>query len=128
VSSFSQIHLAKPLVKVVLRKPSCLRGMRQIVLGRYALPVSDTAPQAAAGLLRPQGYGDAIRLHREPATGVAAEACRTLVGGVQRAATRRGPDVSGPAISLMLAMTGRAAGLSALSGDGLAVFADRVAG
>ncbi|MCW2546550.1 MAG: hypothetical protein JWN96_1010, partial [Mycobacterium sp.] len=47
--------------------------MRQIVLGRYARPVSDPAPQAAAGLLRPQGYGDAIRLHREPAAGVAAQ-------------------------------------------------------
>jgi uncharacterized protein (TIGR03083 family) len=56
------------------------------------------------------------------------------IGGLRLIATDvdwthgEGPEVSGPAISLMLAMTGRAAGLNALSGDGLAVFADRVAG
>jgi AraC-like DNA-binding protein len=38
----------------------------------YRVRVPDNAPSPAAGLLRPQGYGDAIQLHREPATGVAA--------------------------------------------------------
>jgi uncharacterized protein (TIGR03083 family) len=39
-----------------------------------------------------------------------------------------GPDVSGPALSLLLAMTGRAAGLAGLSGDGAAILAQRVGG
>jgi uncharacterized protein (TIGR03083 family) len=37
-----------------------------------------------------------------------------------------GPEVSGPAMSLLLAMTGRPAGLSELSGDGIADFSQRV--
>ncbi|HUZ39442.1 MAG TPA: maleylpyruvate isomerase family mycothiol-dependent enzyme [Streptosporangiaceae bacterium] len=37
-----------------------------------------------------------------------------------------GPEVSGPALSLLLAMTGRAAGLAGLSGDGAAVLSQRV--
>jgi uncharacterized protein (TIGR03083 family) len=36
-----------------------------------------------------------------------------------------GPEVSGPIISLLLAMTGRPAGLSALSGEGVATLAAR---
>jgi uncharacterized protein (TIGR03083 family) len=39
-----------------------------------------------------------------------------------------GPQVSGPGMSLMLAMTGRAAGLDDLSGDGAAVMGQRMAG
>jgi uncharacterized protein (TIGR03083 family) len=38
-----------------------------------------------------------------------------------------GPEVSGPAMSLLLAMTGRAAGLDGLSGDGAAVLGERMA-
>jgi uncharacterized protein (TIGR03083 family) len=37
-----------------------------------------------------------------------------------------GPEVSGPAASLLLAMTGRAAGLDQLSGDGVATLAQRL--
>jgi uncharacterized protein (TIGR03083 family) len=37
-----------------------------------------------------------------------------------------GPEVSGPALSLLLAMTGRAAGLDELSGDGAALLGQRV--
>ena len=37
-----------------------------------------------------------------------------------------GPEVSGPALSLLLAMTGRAAGLDGLSGDGAAVLGQRI--
>jgi uncharacterized protein (TIGR03083 family) len=37
-----------------------------------------------------------------------------------------GPEVSGPAMSLLLAMTGRPAGLDGLSGPGAAVLRDRV--
>jgi uncharacterized protein (TIGR03083 family) len=37
-----------------------------------------------------------------------------------------GPEVSGPAMSLLLAMTGRAAGLDGLSGDGVAALRDRM--
>jgi len=36
-----------------------------------------------------------------------------------------GPEVSGPGLSLLLAMTGRAAGLEELSGDGVALLTDR---
>src|SRR5664279_3825951 len=35
-----------------------------------------------------------------------------------------GPEVSGPGLSLLLAMTGRAAGLEELSGDGVALLTD----
>jgi uncharacterized protein (TIGR03083 family) len=42
--------------------------------------------------------------------------------------TGEGPDVTGPAISLLLAMTGRAAAVKDLSGDGLAVLASRMPG
>lgn len=38
-----------------------------------------------------------------------------------------GPDVSGPAASLLLAMTGREAGLAALGGEGAAILATRLA-
>jgi len=37
-----------------------------------------------------------------------------------------GPEVSGPAASMLLAMTGRAAGLDQLTGDGVATLAQRV--
>jgi uncharacterized protein (TIGR03083 family) len=37
-----------------------------------------------------------------------------------------GPEVSGPALSLMLAMTGRATGLDDLSGDGAALIGQRM--
>ena len=40
--------------------------------------------------------------------------------------TGTGPEVTGPMISLVLAMTGRPAGLSDLSGDGLATFRARM--
>jgi len=39
-----------------------------------------------------------------------------------------GPDVTGPALSLVMAMTGRPAGLDRLSGDGLATLRGRVVG
>jgi uncharacterized protein (TIGR03083 family) len=38
-----------------------------------------------------------------------------------------GPEVSGPAMSLLLAMTGRAAGLDGLSGNGVAALRERMA-
>jgi AraC-like DNA-binding protein len=38
----------------------------------YAVRVADKTLKAPAGLLRPQDYGDAITLHRAPATGSAA--------------------------------------------------------
>jgi hypothetical protein len=37
-----------------------------------------------------------------------------------------GPEVSGPGLSLMLAMTGRAAGLDDLSGDGATLIGQRM--
>ena len=37
-----------------------------------------------------------------------------------------GPEVSGPALSLLLAMTGRSAGLDGLTGDGAPMLAERV--
>ena len=37
-----------------------------------------------------------------------------------------GPEVSGPALSLLLAMTGRAAGMSELSGEGAATLGQRI--
>jgi uncharacterized protein (TIGR03083 family) len=40
--------------------------------------------------------------------------------------TGAGPEVSGPALSLLLAMTGRAAALDDLSGDGLATLRERM--
>jgi len=39
--------------------------------------------------------------------------------------TGTGPEVSGPALALLLAMTGRAAALDDLSGDGLATLRER---
>jgi len=39
--------------------------------------------------------------------------------------TSSGPEVSGPALSLLLAMTGRKAALEDLSGDGVAMLAAR---
>lgn len=39
-----------------------------------------------------------------------------------------GPEVSGPAASLLLAMTGRPAGMDGLAGEGLPTFSSRVAG
>jgi hypothetical protein len=39
-----------------------------------------------------------------------------------------GPEVTGPGLSLVMAMTGRPAGLARLTGDGLATFRSRVAG
>jgi hypothetical protein len=39
--------------------------------------------------------------------------------------TGAGPEVSGPLLSLVLAMTGRAAALADLSGDGLATLRSR---
>ena len=41
--------------------------------------------------------------------------------------TGDGPEVTGPALSLLLAMTGRDAGLVGLTGDGLPIFATRLA-
>ena len=38
-----------------------------------------------------------------------------------------GPEVSGPALSLLLAMTGRAAGLDGLTGEGAPILSERVA-
>ena len=61
-----------------------------------------------------------------------------IVGGKKRAArlTMRatdtdwsagsGPEVSGPAVSLMMAVTGRQAGLADLSGDGVATLRERM--
>ncbi|MFC7451124.1 maleylpyruvate isomerase family mycothiol-dependent enzyme [Rhodococcus daqingensis] len=40
--------------------------------------------------------------------------------------TGSGPEVTGPILSLVLAMTGRPAGLTDLSGDGLAELTDRI--
>jgi len=37
-----------------------------------------------------------------------------------------GPEVAGPAASMLLAMTGRAAGVERLSGDGVATLAERL--
>jgi uncharacterized protein (TIGR03083 family) len=57
---------------------------------------------------------------------------RKRIGGLRLAATDTGwsfgtgPEVAGPAMALLLAMTGRAAGLSGLSGDGVATFSRRV--
>jgi uncharacterized protein (TIGR03083 family) len=39
-----------------------------------------------------------------------------------------GPEVTGPALSLLLAMTGRPAGLDGLSGDGAALLGQRLSG
>jgi uncharacterized protein (TIGR03083 family) len=57
---------------------------------------------------------------------------RKRIGGLRLAATDTGwsygtgPEVSGPAMSLLLAMTGRAAGLGKLAGDGVATLSERV--
>jgi uncharacterized protein (TIGR03083 family) len=54
------------------------------------------------------------------------------IGGLRLVATDsdwstgEGPEVTGPAIALVLAMTGRAAGLADLAGPGLATLRDRV--
>ena len=54
------------------------------------------------------------------------------IGGLRLVATDTGwsfgagPEVSGPALSLLLAMTGRAAGISELSGDGAATLGHRI--
>ena len=40
--------------------------------------------------------------------------------------TGHGPEVSGPILSLLMAMTGRRAALDDLSGDGLATLAERL--
>jgi uncharacterized protein (TIGR03083 family) len=54
------------------------------------------------------------------------------IGGLRLVATDTGwsygagPEVSGPALSLLLAMTGRPAGLDGLSGDGAAELGQRV--
>jgi uncharacterized protein (TIGR03083 family) len=40
--------------------------------------------------------------------------------------TGEGPEVTGPALSLLLAMTGREAGLAALTGEGLPILAARL--
>jgi hypothetical protein len=39
-----------------------------------------------------------------------------------------GPEVTGPGLSLLVAMTGRPGGLDALSGEGLATMRSRTAG
>ena len=58
---------------------------------------------------------------------------RKRIGGLRLVATDTGwsygtgPEVSGDAMSLLLAMTGRAAGLEGLGGDGFAAFSERVA-
>ena len=57
---------------------------------------------------------------------------RKRIGGLRLVATDTGwsygagPEVSGPALSLLLAMTGRPAGLDDLSGDGAAELGQRV--
>jgi uncharacterized protein (TIGR03083 family) len=54
------------------------------------------------------------------------------IGGLRLAATDTrwsygtGPEVSGPAMSLLLAMTGRGAGLGELTGDGAATLRQRI--
>jgi hypothetical protein len=40
--------------------------------------------------------------------------------------TGTGPEVSGPALALLLAMTGRPAGLAGLSGDGVGMLQSRM--
>jgi uncharacterized protein (TIGR03083 family) len=58
---------------------------------------------------------------------------RKRIGGLRLAATDTGwsfgtgPAVSGPAMSLLLAMTGRAAGIDRLTGDGVATLSQRIA-
>jgi uncharacterized protein (TIGR03083 family) len=57
---------------------------------------------------------------------------RKRIGGLRLAATDTGwshgtgAEVSGPAMSLLLAMTGRAAGIDALTGDGVATLSRRI--
>ncbi len=57
---------------------------------------------------------------------------RKRIGGLRLTATDTGwsygagPEVSGPAMSLLLAMTGRAAGLDRLTGDGAGTLSERV--
>ena len=58
---------------------------------------------------------------------------RKRIGGLRLVATDTGwsygagPDVSGGAMSLLLAMTGRAAGIDGLTGDGVATLSQRIA-
>ena len=58
---------------------------------------------------------------------------RKRIGGLRLTATDTGwsygtgPEVRGPAMSLLLAMTGRAAGMSELTGDGAAALRERIA-
>jgi uncharacterized protein (TIGR03083 family) len=58
---------------------------------------------------------------------------RKRIGGLRLVATDTGwsygtgPEVSGPAMSLLLAMTGRAAGIDGLAGDGVATLSRRLA-
>jgi uncharacterized protein (TIGR03083 family) len=57
---------------------------------------------------------------------------RKRIGGLRLVATDTGwchgagPEVSGDAMSLLLAMTGRAAGIDGLTGDGVAAFSKRI--
>ena len=57
---------------------------------------------------------------------------RKRIGGLRLIATDTGwsfgagPEVSGPAMALLLAMTGRAAGVGGLTGDGVATLSQRV--
>ena len=57
---------------------------------------------------------------------------RKRIGGLRLTATDTGwsfgagPEVSGPAMALLLAMTGRAAGVGGLTGDGVATLSQRV--
>jgi uncharacterized protein (TIGR03083 family) len=57
---------------------------------------------------------------------------RKRIGGLRLAATDTGwsygtgAEVSGPAMSLLLAMTGRAAGIDGLTGDGVATLSERI--
>jgi uncharacterized protein (TIGR03083 family) len=57
---------------------------------------------------------------------------RKRIGGLRLVATDTGwshgtgPEVSGPAMSLLLAMTGRAAGMGELTGDGAAALRQRI--
>jgi hypothetical protein len=57
---------------------------------------------------------------------------RKRIGGLRLVATDTGwsygagPEVSGDAMSLLLAMTGRAAGIDGLTGEGVAALSQRV--
>ena len=51
---------------------------------------------------------------------------RRALAGPAPAGPRR-PEVSGPGLPLLLAMTGRLAAMDALSGDGVAILSARIA-